>query len=95
VPDLSSDYLADQALDGLSRVLGENHFDKERKATAHTVLALVAEQRTTNDHLDGIADSLARIASALERSAEKPDPAPVIEPKRRWWQFVASNTRNS
>jgi ABC-type transporter Mla subunit MlaD len=87
MPDLSSDYLADQALDGLSRVMGENRSDKERKATARALLALVAEQRSTNAHLNGITDSLARIANALERQGEQAEHALVIEPKRRWWQL--------
>ena len=50
----------------------------------YALLALVAEQRATNWHLNGIADSLSRIAKVLE---ERPAPAatPEPEPKRRLW----------
>jgi hypothetical protein len=49
----------------------------------YALLALVAEQRATNWHLNGIAHSLARIAKVLE---ERPEPVEAPEPpKRRLW----------
>ncbi|MFB7738322.1 hypothetical protein ACFC08_28820 [Streptomyces sp. NPDC056112] len=57
-----------------------------QEAVPYLLLALVKEQRATNWHLNGIADSLARIAKALE---QKPEPAaesqPEPESKRRLW----------
>ena len=49
----------------------------------YALLALVAEQRSTNWHLNGIADSLSRIAKALEQGPESV--APPEPPKRRLW----------
>lgn len=51
----------------------------DREASAHALVALASEQQTTNAHLAGIADSLARIAAVLEQ------PAPAPAPKSRRW----------
>jgi hypothetical protein len=50
-------------------------------AAAHAVVALATEQQTTNAHLASIADSLTRIADAMNQTALPPEP----EPKRRLW----------
>ena len=48
---------------------------------AHALVALATEQQTTNAHLASIADSLARIADAMNQPAPSSEP----EPKRRFW----------
>ncbi|GAA2484808.1 hypothetical protein GCM10010406_21320 [Streptomyces thermolineatus] len=53
------------------------------KAMPHIVAALVGEQQTTNAHLASLADSLARIATALERQATQ-TPAEPAPPRRLW-----------
>lgn len=59
--------------------------DEHRLAEAlpHIVAAVVGEQQTTNAHLASLADSLARIATALEQQTTAPAPEPA--PARRLW----------
>ncbi|MFD8545624.1 hypothetical protein [Streptomyces sp. NPDC059649] len=59
--------------------------DGSAAAVPHALLALVTEQQATNAHLASIADSLGRIAAALEELAVKEAPTPEPEPKRRLW----------
>jgi hypothetical protein len=55
------------------------HADRNALQTARTETAF--EQQTTNAHLASIADSLARIADAMNQTSLPPEP----EPKRPLW----------
>ena len=73
---------AERALDGKHPQHGFSISDGDQAAMPYLLMALVKEQRATNWHLDGIADSLSRIAKALE---QKPEPVIGPQPKRRLW----------
>jgi hypothetical protein len=83
---------AETALDGKHPQHGFSINNGSQAATPYLLMALAEEQRATNWQLNGIADSLSRIAKALEQRDEQPAPAPKPEPKRRWWQ---PNRRNA
>ncbi|WP_438489543.1 hypothetical protein [Streptomyces sp. S186] len=73
---------AEKGVNGKSPMYGWSDQDGPAKAVPHALLALVTEQQATNAHLASIADSLDRIAAALNKPVDEP-PAP--EPKRRLW----------
>jgi len=73
---------AEAAMDGKHPQHGFSINDGDQAAVPYLLMGLVKEQRATNWHLEGIANSLSRIAKALE---QKPEPAPTPEPKRRPW----------
>ncbi|WP_329143496.1 hypothetical protein OIU91_06085 [Streptomyces sp. NBC_01456] len=74
---------AEDGVDGKNPMNGFSAQDGPQRAVPHALLALVTEQQATNAHLAQIADSLGRIAAALDKpAAEEP---PASEPKRRLW----------
>ncbi|MER8003043.1 hypothetical protein [Streptomyces sp. NPDC095613] len=56
--------------------------DGANQATAHALVALVAEQQATNQHLASIAESLAALAATQQPPGNH---TPEPEPKRRLW----------
>ncbi|QBJ94442.1 hypothetical protein D0Z67_29170 (plasmid) [Streptomyces seoulensis] len=84
---------AERALDGKHPKHDFPIPDAPQAAMPYLLMALVKEQRATNWHLTGIADSLSRIAKALEQQPE-PAQAPQTEPqpKRRLWLPNRRNT---
>ncbi|WP_274916540.1 hypothetical protein [Streptomyces sp. WZ-12] len=73
---------AEKGVDGKDPMHGWSVQDGSQRAVPHALLALVTEQEATNAHLASIADSLDRIAAALDKSAIEPS---TSQPKRRLW----------
>lgn len=62
-------------------------------AVPYLLLALVREQQATNTQIADLDATLGRIAAAMEQRNAEPAPAPMAEPKRRWWQTRRGDSR--